>query len=110
MKILNRGFISVKPKTPFLNWKAAISDEEIIDSENLEATIYLIEDDFWEDDLMIKKYYKKIASQEFYSISEDKANWPDLKEENFQNYFEISCGTFVVDLLKNPIEGDKLEL
>ena len=110
MKILNRGFISIKPKALFLNWKADISNEEVIEAENLEATVYLIEDDFWEDEAMIKKYFKKIATQECFSISEDKTLWPVFDEESFQNYFEASCGTFVIDLMKNPIDGDKLDL
>lgn len=111
MKILNRGYISVKPTTLFLKWKSEISEEELIEAENQEASMYLIEDDFWEDEAMIKKYFKKVASHEFLSVCHNKNQWPEMKEdEQFYNYFTLECGTFVIDLLKTPIEGDIIEL
>jgi hypothetical protein len=111
MKILNRGFINIKPTALFLEWKNEIIEEELIESENQEATTYLIEDDFWEDEDMINKYSKKIASQEFFSICENKNQWPDIKDlEQFNHYFIAECGTFVIDLLKTPIDGDVIDL
>ena len=111
MKILNRGFINVKPTPLFLQWKNEITEEELIEAENQEATMYLIEDDFWEDDAMIKKYFKKIASQEFFSVSDNKNHWPEIKDEaHFNHYFTTECGTFVIDLLKTPMDGDIIDL
>lgn len=111
MKILNRGFISVKPTALFLTWKSNISEEEVFDTIIPESTIFLIEDDFWEDEAMIKKYFKKIAKQEFFSVCDNKNEWPKINnEDDFNKYFIAECGTFVVDLLKNPIDGDLIEL
>ena len=58
MKILNRGFISIKPTNLYIDWKLNQSQEELIEPENPEATIYLIEEEFWDDEIILNKYFK----------------------------------------------------
>ncbi len=111
MKILSRGFISVKPTSDFLNWKTSQSKEELIEPELAEATVYLIEDEFWDEDEMLKKYFKKIAKQEFHSCFESVVSIPTVETiEDFLKFFSAEFGTFVIDLLKNPISTEKMDL
>jgi hypothetical protein len=111
MNILNRGFISVKPTIDFLNWKKSYSIEELIEPEIPEATVYLIEDEFWDEEEMLKKYFKKIAKQEFLGCSETVESFPSVESvEDFLKFFIVEFGTFVIDLLKNPINSEKIDL
>jgi hypothetical protein len=110
MKLLNRGFISVKPTQAFSKWKQKNSEEELIESINAEATIYLIEEDFWDDEEMIKKYFKKIASQEFSNVTDAIDNWPKIQDpESFSVFFDVELGSFVFDLLKTQIESESIK-
>jgi hypothetical protein len=110
MKMLNRGFISIKPKTQFLNWKESQSKEEIIEPETQESTIYLIEEEFWDEEEILKKYFKKIAKQEFSSSSETTEQVPKIENlDDFSNFFHAELGTFVFDLLKTPINIEKID-
>ena len=52
IKILNRGYISVTPKTPFWEEVEKVNQSQIINYKNSEATIYLIEEDFWDDEVI----------------------------------------------------------
>ena len=49
MKIVNRGYIIIRPKQPFIDW-AIKQDEEYELDEFSEPNVYLIEEDFFEDD------------------------------------------------------------
>ena len=109
MNMLNRGYISIKPTEEFLKWKISHSKEELIEPENTEATIYLIEDEFWDENEVLKKYYKKIAKQEFNALSESIDHFPEIESiEDFSSYFEAEFGTFVFDLLKTPISWGEI--
>ena len=110
MNLLNRGFISIIPKREFLEWKLSVLKEELIEPESPEPTIYLIEDEFWDEDEILKKYFNKIAKQEFNAISESSESWPKMGDvEQFSKYFDSEFGTFVFDLLKTPINSDKMD-
>jgi hypothetical protein len=100
MKIINRGFMMVTPTDRFDQWAKPFSEEShLIDTTN-ESSCYLIEEDFWEEDLLLEKYYKKISKQEFYPITQDAENWPLLDNPaDFMIYFNVQFGTFVYDLL-----------
>ena len=109
MNILNRGFISIKPTIEFLNWKISQSTDELIEPEQAEATIYLIEEEFWDEDELLKKYFKKIAKQELHFISETNESHPTIENvKDFLKLFTAEFGTFVYDLLKNPISSEKI--
>ena len=62
IKILNRGFISVTPKPSFYDEAAKEMDVDIVHFENPEPTIYLIEEDFWDNQSILKKHFKKTCS------------------------------------------------
>ena len=62
MNLVNRGFIQVKPEEKLIEWAAKFNAELMLHKE-AEGTLYLIEEDFWDDDVVLKKYSKKIAQQ-----------------------------------------------
>ena len=106
MNLVNRGFIFVSPRKPFLDWANDIDQDLLID-EHAEGSVYLIEEEFWDDELILKQYAKKIASQEFSSISEDEALWPKWTElAEFEAFFSIAMGCTCIDLLKEPLQKE----
>ena len=106
MNLVNRGFIFVSPRKPFIDWAKEI-DTDLVMDENAEGTMYLIEEEFWDDELILKQYVKKIASQEFSSICEDEALWPKWTElAEFAAFFSIEMGCTCIDLLKEPLQKE----
>ena len=107
MKIINRGFICVTPTPLFITWAIKHSDDNQFFTINPEPSIYLVEDDFWEDSKVIEKYYKKISIQEFNALCTKDEIIPIISsEEEFSLYFDLSLGTIVHDLLKENIERE----
>ena len=107
MKIINRGFICVTPTPLFIAWAAKHSDDNQFFTINPEPSIYLVEDDFWEDSLILEKYYKKIAQQEFKAICSVEEKIPVISnQDQFIIHFSVSLGTIVHDLLKENIERE----
>lgn len=108
MNLVNRGFIFVKAKPAFIKWAQQIDPELLID-EQAEGSVYLIEEEFWDDELILKQYAKKIASQEFSSITEDETTWPKWTElAEFEAFFRIDMGCTCIDLLKEPLQKEAI--
>lgn len=106
MKILNRGYIKVSPTEVFWQWAFQQNEDiqELIDFS--EPSIYLIDEDFWDDDLILTKFMKKISDFEFLQISESDDVWPEIETvSSFRIYFNIEIGNTVFDCLKTPIES-----
>ena len=59
MKVLNRGFIIVSPKPIFISEALNNSGNDLLSPDNPEPSIYLIEEDFWDDETVLKKYFKQ---------------------------------------------------
>ena len=57
MKIVNRGYISVKPLKPFIDWVNKIEEEFYID-ENTEPNVYLIDEDFFDAGASVHIHYQ----------------------------------------------------
>ena len=107
MKTVNRGFISITPTPLFIAWALKNSDEEQFFTNNPEPSIYLVEDDFWEDAIILEKYFKKISEAEFKAICSDEEKFPIISnEDEFILYFSVSSGTIVHDLLKENLEKE----
>ena len=108
MNLVNRGFIFVRPSKTFIEWAKEIDTDLVID-ENAEGSTYLIEEEFWDDELILKQYAKKIASQEFSSITEDETAWPKWTElAEFEALFRIDMGCTCIDLLKEPLQKEAI--
>lgn len=111
MNILNRGQIVIFPTENFQQWAIKNSDEELFLTSQAEPSVYLIEEEFWEDELVIEKYRKKIMRREFSEISSDDSKWPIVKDnEQFRFYFNVFLGLIVVDLLETDLTCEEMDL
>ena len=110
MDILNRGFLTVRPKQAFLDWAHQIDKEVFFDeSDSIESNTYLIEDDFFEIEPVIEKHFKKIFKHELSVITEDEELWPETRtQEIFHAWFQIEFGSIVVDLEKTDLISEKI--
>ena len=111
MNILNRGQIDIFPTENFQQWAIKNSDEELFLTSQAEPSVYLIEEEFWEDELVIEKYRKRIMRREFSEISSDDSKWPIVKDnEQFRFYFNAFLGLIVVDLLETDLTCEEMDL
>lgn len=111
MTILNRGQIVVFPTENFQNWAKQNSEEDLFFSSQAEPSVYLIEEEFWDDELIIEKYRKKILKREFTEICSDDSKWPIIKDnEQFRSYFNVFLGLIVVDLLESDLTCEEMDL
>ncbi|MBI2257880.1 MAG: hypothetical protein HYU67_03165 [Flavobacteriia bacterium] len=107
MKIVNRGFIWIKPKQEYWDWASSISDEQIIvDTNNSEGSIYLIEEDFFDLEPIIKKHFSSILKTECSSFCSAE-HFPEFTLELFENWFDLDVGSCVFDLLSSKLEKEK---
>ena len=105
MEIVNRGYILVTPKEAFIQW-ANQHDEDFEDLSDNEGSIYLIEDDFYDDEPVIKSHFKRIFENELLAVSEKEENYPKITFENFEAMFHIQLGTMVFDAIKSDLKRD----
>lgn len=105
MKIINRGYLIVRPLKPFLEWAMAQDDECFID-ENLEASVYLVEEDFFEDEPVIEANFKKIFMNELEAVSDDEDSYPEIRMETFREWFSVEAGNNVFDCEKIGLQAD----
>jgi hypothetical protein len=110
MNIVNRGYLSVKPKQPFIDWVNTFENEIELSLEyDDEPTIYLIREDFIDEEPIINQHFKKILENEFAAITETTEDWPEVQTlEEFLNWFEIRLGSMVFDLEKSNIVKEKI--
>ena len=106
MKVLNRGYIIVSPKSLFFHELTPQANTDYLVSEEPEPSIYLIEEDFWDDETVLKKYYKRIVLGELTQLeTKDATLLGKIKFENIHEYFNITMGSLVFDLDERPFES-----
>ncbi len=111
IKILNRGFISVTPKSSFYDEVAKELDDFTAEFTNPEPTIYLIEEDFWDNESVLKKHSKKILSCEKRQLSPmHQLELAEITAEKMNQYFTLSFGNLVIDNEESGIELTKDDL
>jgi len=98
-KTINRSYIKVTPNPEF--WeiiKRNTTDHEFIAFH--EPTIYLLEEEIWDEQHALERNFKTIAGYEFEQHLEefDPALLP-LHHEAFMVLFTVEFGSTVVDLL-----------
>ncbi|MEY4286753.1 MAG: hypothetical protein RL511_831 [Bacteroidota bacterium] len=109
MNLVNRGFIFIKPKPSFVEWALQI-DPDLLMDEHAEGSVYLIEEEFWDDELLLKNYAKKMANHEFSCITEDVNQWVNWTTiEEFEALFHIEIGCSCIDLRKEPLNKEALD-
>jgi hypothetical protein len=111
MNIVNRGYLSVRPKAPFFDWANKFEEDVVFSlGFNNEPSLYLITEDFIDEEPIIKQHFKKIFKNELMAISEDEENWPEVFTlELFLEWFEISLGSMVFDLEKSNLVKEPVE-
>lgn len=97
MKIIDRGFITVRPKQAFVDWANQQDDEFQIDL-NAEPSVYLVEENFFEEDPLIEKNYKAIFECELAAVSDNESGFPEIKMGVFKEWFSVEVGSTVIDL------------
>ena len=110
MNVLNRGFITITPKKPFLDWSNTIDSEiQFSIEDDIEPTVYLITEDFFDIEPLIEQHFKKIFKNELTAITEDEELWPTERNiDVFLEWFDINLGSMVFDLEKSNIVGEKI--
>ena len=110
MKLVNRGFILATPTNKFNEWANSHNEDSIFSNNTInEASCYLIEDEFWEEDSLLEKYFKKISQQEFYPVSQNNEDWPKIENiDAFKEYFTTEFGSFVYDLLAKDLSRESI--
>ena len=110
MNVLNRGFITITPKKPFFDWSNTIDSEiQFSIEDDIEPTVYLITEDFFDIEPLIEQHFKKIFKNELTAFTEDEELWPTERNiDIFLEWFEINLGSMVFDLEKSNIIGEKI--
>lgn len=96
--ILDRGYICLEVTEIFKDWSKKNSNNQVLNFDECEPTIYLIEDDFLDDDLVIIKYFEEIFMYELESTGIHESLWPSITIEVFQAFFSVKVGVSVIDL------------
>jgi hypothetical protein len=110
MKLLNRGFIAVKPSKHFIEWANTFESEWEIDLDvDSEPTVYLISEDFLEIEPVLKLHFRQIFMNELSMITENEEDWPEsLSMERFLEWFNVEVGSTLFDLEKSDLRSEKL--
>ena len=109
MKIVNRGYLSILPSAMCWEWANTNCPADNLLFQNDEPSIYLIEEDFWEEDAVITTYFSKIAKSEFETVNPNKETWPIISNaEEFNAYFRYFSGNMVFDLLSIGINSEEV--
>lgn len=110
MKIVNRGFLIVQPRQPFFDWANQFEEEVYFsEADDVEPTIYLVEDDFLEIEPTIQQHFKKIFRNELNMVTEDQTDHPELSEKLFYEWFKITAGTTLLDTQKSDLKRFDLD-
>lgn len=107
MNIIDRGFLLVLHKQAFLDWSNSYSEVQFSEGE-IEPSIYLIEEGFFEEDKVVESLFKKILFVEMASVTEDEEEWPAITRENFDAFFTYTVGSTVIDTIKNSIQREEI--
>jgi len=110
MKIINRGYLLVKPTQFFNDWanQHLEDDFKLNGTEEAEPNVYLIEEDFFEVEPLLEKNFKKIFKTELLMISEEEDLWPEITMDAFLIWFEIELGSTVFDTLSTTIHSEDI--
>lgn len=107
MKTVNRGYILVEPLQPFCDWaKDHDEDFDFNEDDDIEGTVYLIDEDFFEIEPVIEKHFKKIMHNECAAVTDDESHWPKPSMELFLAWFTIRIGGTVFDTQKTDLIAD----
>lgn len=100
VQIVNRGFILVRPKGAFTQWANKFEEEFALPEDfHGEPSVYLIEEDFTETETLLKANFKAIMTNELFAVTENDDEFPEIKLDVFQDWFDVEFGGSVYDNL-----------
>ena len=110
MKIINRGFIIVKPKQAFWDWANQFDEDfSFSEDDDCEGSVYLIEEDFMDFEPVLEKNFKKIMKNELAAVA-DEEDFPEkITFELFCQWFDVDFGSSVFDLEKSDLKSEKTD-
>lgn len=101
MKTVNRGYFLVEPRQPFCDWaKLHDADFDFNEGDDLEGTVYLIDEDFFDIEPLIEQHFKKIMKNECEAVTDNEEVWPKPTLELFLEWFHLRIGGSVFDTEK----------
>lgn len=107
MKLVNRGYMLVRPTRQFQEWAQKANPDLFIDLDNNEGSIYLIEEDFLEEEPIVESSFKKILLHELEAVTDEEETWPsEMNRAVFDQFFTVEFGCMVLDLLKSDLKKD----
>ena len=93
MKTVNRGYMLVEPKQAFCDWaKQNDPDFDFDETDDLEGSLYLIEEDFFEYEPLVEAHFKKIFKNECLAVVDDENLFPKPTIDLFNEWFAIQIG------------------
>jgi hypothetical protein len=107
MRLLNRGYIVIRHKQAYWNWVQEIDQDcDLNEDDDCEPTVYLINEDFFDDEVLVEQYFKKIFKSELTMVTDNETLWPEkIDISTFDLWFQITnIGGSVVDLEKSDID------
>lgn len=105
MKFVNRGYVIVQPKEAFIVW-ANENDADYSDLDDNEPSIYLIQEDFFDDETVLKEYFKSIFTNELMAVTDNESKFPPIRWEVFNEWLEVRLGTTVFDAENAALQAD----
>ncbi len=108
LSMINRCAILIRYKEPFLKWAEALNGAR---PEDPNGNVYLAEETEngtrEEVRLLLRKYWREIADEEFYGWWTEEKDWPELKTvRDFEKYFHWEYRELVGDLSDTTILHD----
>jgi hypothetical protein len=108
MKTVNRGYMLVEPKQAFCDWaKQNDPDFDFDETDDLEGSLYLIEEDFFEYEPLVEAHFKKIFKNECLAVVDDENLFPKPTIDLFNEWFAIRIGGSVFDTQKTDLVAEK---
>lgn len=86
----------MQPKEAFIDW-ANDNDADYSNLEDNEPNVYLIQEDFYEDEAILKQYFKAIFENELYAVTDKEEAFPPIRWEIFVEWFSVRLGATVFD-------------
>lgn len=109
MHSVNRGYIIIQHLPAYFEWANQFVDLKMSMEDNVEKSLYLIEEEFMDIDPVMERNFKKIFAQELEMIQEDETKWPEkLTFELFNEWFAWDYGAMAFDLEKTDLKREKI--
>lgn len=108
MNVLNRCLFTVVPRQPLLDWLNRHGEQYTLEELRSDASSYLVDEDADEDEDgsgALKRVYRKMFEHELASWMSDPKAWPAERTfELFQDWFEVTFHSMVIDLGQEEFE------